>query len=279
MPLRQYDAAIGRFNSIDPVTHHEFSPYVAFDNNPVFWADPSGADAIEHSGGTLYTGIDAKNIFKEIQSQYGGNNSSEENNEGGVLNDDGTCCADSGTKNSYETKSTVKENQYYKSLSEEERAKYDENGRTFRSIFLTSLIPVGGIAKVVFRGGKWIVTIAQGSKVVSATVSSSKFIKLLKPISEFDEAVTLFRGTTGSEAGSASLFLTDNAAVAATYVKNGGQVVSYRVSQYSLKFLESSGALNLFKGIHKTTGIVNNEFQFVGKELVKALNMLANPLK
>lgn len=45
MPLRQYDAVIGRFNSIDPVTHHSMSPYMAFDNNPVFWADPSGADA------------------------------------------------------------------------------------------------------------------------------------------------------------------------------------------------------------------------------------------
>ncbi len=47
MPLRQYDPAIGRFTSIDPVTHHSMSPYVAFDNNPVFWADPSGADG-EH---------------------------------------------------------------------------------------------------------------------------------------------------------------------------------------------------------------------------------------
>jgi len=27
------------------VTHYEYSTYNAFDNNPVFWADPSGADA------------------------------------------------------------------------------------------------------------------------------------------------------------------------------------------------------------------------------------------
>jgi RHS repeat-associated protein len=45
MPLRQYDPAIARFTSIDPVVHHSMSPYNAFDNNPVFWADPSGADA------------------------------------------------------------------------------------------------------------------------------------------------------------------------------------------------------------------------------------------
>ncbi len=45
MPFRQYDPAIARWTSIDPITHHSFSPYSAFDNNPVFWADPSGADA------------------------------------------------------------------------------------------------------------------------------------------------------------------------------------------------------------------------------------------
>ncbi|NGX85367.1 DUF6883 domain-containing protein, partial [Aequorivita sp. KMM 9714] len=45
MDLRQYDPAIARWTSIDPVTHFNFSTYTAFDNNPVFWADPSGADA------------------------------------------------------------------------------------------------------------------------------------------------------------------------------------------------------------------------------------------
>jgi hypothetical protein len=32
---------------IDPVTHHSQSPYTAFDNNPVFWADPDGADTVD----------------------------------------------------------------------------------------------------------------------------------------------------------------------------------------------------------------------------------------
>ena len=43
--LRQYDPAIGRWTSQDPVIHFEYSPYNAFDNNPVFWSDPSGADS------------------------------------------------------------------------------------------------------------------------------------------------------------------------------------------------------------------------------------------
>ncbi|SFO39043.1 RHS repeat-associated core domain-containing protein [Paenimyroides ummariense] len=45
MDLRQYDPAIGRWLVQDPVVHHEFSPYSAFDNNPVYWSDPSGADS------------------------------------------------------------------------------------------------------------------------------------------------------------------------------------------------------------------------------------------
>jgi hypothetical protein len=45
MDMRQYDPAIARWVVQDPVIHHNFSPYSAFDNNPVYWADPSGADA------------------------------------------------------------------------------------------------------------------------------------------------------------------------------------------------------------------------------------------
>ena len=45
MNVRLYDPTIGRFNGIDPVTHFSLGTSVAFDNNPIFWADPSGADA------------------------------------------------------------------------------------------------------------------------------------------------------------------------------------------------------------------------------------------
>ncbi|MFD0963212.1 RHS repeat domain-containing protein [Pseudofulvibacter geojedonensis] len=46
MLFRHYDPAIGRFAGIDPIIHHNYSPYQAFDNSPVFWSDPSGADAV-----------------------------------------------------------------------------------------------------------------------------------------------------------------------------------------------------------------------------------------
>jgi hypothetical protein len=57
MDMRQYDPAIARWVVQDPVTHYDFSPYNAFDNNPVFWADPSGADSdrgIPINNGVVY---------------------------------------------------------------------------------------------------------------------------------------------------------------------------------------------------------------------------------
>jgi len=44
MPLRKFDPAIARWLTIDPVTHFSMSPYNGYDNNPIFWADPTGAD-------------------------------------------------------------------------------------------------------------------------------------------------------------------------------------------------------------------------------------------
>lgn len=45
MEFRQYDPAIARWTSIDPVIHFSNSTYNAFDNSPIYWSDPSGADA------------------------------------------------------------------------------------------------------------------------------------------------------------------------------------------------------------------------------------------
>ncbi|PQJ15316.1 RHS repeat domain-containing protein, partial [Aureicoccus marinus] len=47
MDIRRFDPTIGRWISSDPVTHFSNSPYNGFDNNPIYWADPSGADATD----------------------------------------------------------------------------------------------------------------------------------------------------------------------------------------------------------------------------------------
>lgn len=46
MDMRQYDPAIARWVIQDPIIHFNMSPYNAFDNNPVFWADPSGGNSV-----------------------------------------------------------------------------------------------------------------------------------------------------------------------------------------------------------------------------------------
>lgn len=43
--FRQYDPRVGRWLSLDPVTHHHFSPYNGFDNNPIYYKDPNGGNA------------------------------------------------------------------------------------------------------------------------------------------------------------------------------------------------------------------------------------------
>ncbi|GAA4276538.1 RHS repeat-associated core domain-containing protein [Aquimarina mytili] len=45
MPLRSYDPTIARWNRQDPVIHHGLSTYNAFDNNPIYYADPSGGNS------------------------------------------------------------------------------------------------------------------------------------------------------------------------------------------------------------------------------------------
>ncbi len=78
MDVRNYDPAIARWTGIDPVIHHDFSPYQAFDNDPVFWADPSGADSEVSEGGykLTFTGKDAVDAFNIIK-----NSLPEKNNE------------------------------------------------------------------------------------------------------------------------------------------------------------------------------------------------------
>ncbi len=111
----------------------------------------------------------------------------------------------------------------------------------------------------------------------TAVESFESFVKMMTPINELDAVKTLYRGTTGSETKGSTLFLTDNPDVAATYVKNGGQVMQYQVSEFSLSALQMSGNLNLKTGIHGASKVISTEYMFSGKELIKALNSFAKP--
>ncbi len=279
MDVRSYDPAIARFTSIDPVTHHSMSPYLAFDGNPVYWADPSGANSENLIANIWNTGIQGT-WYSKGNGGFSTTDPNKDKDKKKKKKDKPKTMADAGSF--YAKAYTITGGGMVAALDGRDpynptQADEDEAGDAFMSAVLF-FSGEWAVVKVL-QGGVWVYRTIQLGRAAKATMATSKFVKLLQPLDELDEAVTLYRGTTGSEAGSASIFLTDNAAVAATYIKNGGQVVSYRVSQYALKFLEQSGTLNLLKGIHGAAGKVSTEYQFIGKELVEALNKLATPLK
>lgn len=90
------------------------------------------------------------------------------------------------------------------------------------SLFLTGRVTRPNVPFLATKGPS---TKAAEATVVAEAQSASvaRYQKLFKPISEFDVTKTLYRGTTGSEASSTVLFLTEDATVAATYVKKWGQ--------------------------------------------------------
>lgn len=58
--FRILDPRLGRWWSLDPVVHHDASPYVSFDNSPIFYADPSGSDSEEGDGGDAEFTLDTR---------------------------------------------------------------------------------------------------------------------------------------------------------------------------------------------------------------------------
>ncbi|MDD3014658.1 MAG: hypothetical protein PHC34_13235 [Candidatus Gastranaerophilales bacterium] len=75
MDFRDYDPAIGRWTGIDPVVHYSQSTYNAFDGNPVFWADPSGADATTYVRGSdgewKQSSVQSDEEFKDDLRRFG----------------------------------------------------------------------------------------------------------------------------------------------------------------------------------------------------------------
>lgn len=107
MKLRQYDPAIARWTSIDPVTHYSASTYNAFDNNPIFFADPSGANSTAEW--MKANGITQDDLITIYQAP------SDEGNADGSPNESETnedCCGK--YIGSYAHKMGPKEQRYYR---------------------------------------------------------------------------------------------------------------------------------------------------------------------
>jgi len=125
MDIRKYDPAIARWTGIDPVTHHSLSPYNAFDNNPVYWADPSGANStqqwMEENG---ITDDDLITIYQAPSED----NSDENSND---------CCGGKSAVGAYKHKESPKESNYY------------DNNRGVRKVVRNAAFDAGVLATKV----------------------------------------------------------------------------------------------------------------------------------
>ncbi|MDD7888278.1 RHS repeat-associated core domain-containing protein [Flavivirga sp. 57AJ16] len=103
MDFRNYDPAIARWTSIDPVIHYNFSPYNGMDNNPVVGSDPSGADVIEIEGGYKFTGQDAQDLFRALQNSSSNSSSSDSDESDNSENETSTSVTESGNEGNNNT--------------------------------------------------------------------------------------------------------------------------------------------------------------------------------
>jgi LysM repeat protein len=70
--FRQYDPRLGRWMSLDPLMmmFPDMSPYVAFDDNPVFFVDPSGLASQKGPGGPTVHSVNSGETLTSISKKY-----------------------------------------------------------------------------------------------------------------------------------------------------------------------------------------------------------------
>jgi len=298
----EYDSRIGRRWNVDPKPDISLSPYSTFRNSPFINIDALGDTTIEAPDGRCIDVGDHVSGVQQFQNATQILETSKKqiqvdpnSTQSFILNTPGQAPARfvaifgevSGKFLNYawDKDQNYTLDDYYRDMAEdianvwdhedimEFKSSPEEAKKSILASGVNSTIPLFLIRPLT------IATATQ--RIVNSQIGRSvgEYINLFKPINEFDVTTTLYRGTTGTENGRTIIHLTTDVEVAATYIQNGGQVMKYEVTEFSIKQLQSSFQLELKTGINGVNGKISTEYMFKGKELVEAINSIARPVK
>jgi hypothetical protein len=284
MDMRQYDPAIGRWVVQDPVVHYEYSPYSAFDNNPIVFADPSGADAWEDKDGYHFNGVDAKNLFAALTS------SSSDNSE-----DENDVRIDSETGKTTVTKTNDSFDRVFldgKYVGTTEKGytekKFSESGKSFEYVdgpvasgmtvtdfgltFVGGTLVINSIVKGI--GILWSSRVA--APLVANEVSSAGLTTVGRWMSRTEYSLMLKTGKMVEGAGGQT-FVSTGGSEAFTAAAKGSVYVEFQVSTNSLL---QGGASNWFKVIGpNSSNAMKTALEKQGGQLLPQVQNLSGVIK
>ncbi|WP_394747811.1 fibronectin type III domain-containing protein [Spongiimicrobium salis] len=273
MPLRLFDPAIARWSVIDPVTHHWQSTYGGFDNNPIFWADPSGASVTRNDDGSVtIDGDNAAQAFINLRNAFGEDSDSEgddtdpkkkknKHNRRVVHQDPGSIDNFDGYTNEGDDSSPP-----LSELSEEERARRN-------SLFIT-IVTLPADATGLSSLGKAVLRRVVARRFIKQTFKSgTRKVLLQQGVRYFDDGIKGLEHFTkhgnsvmnalSKKSYSFTQYLDD-----ANHVLNKGTFVP-ELNGY-VKLIGGKGSAKFgFVGLNRTTGGITTFHLKTAKELAK----------